>query len=118
MLFVTHDLGVIARICQRVAVMYAGRVVECASVKDIFEKPAHWYTKALLNSMPVMDRKVARLTSMDGTPPRTVDVQTGCRFAPRCHGKQARCEVEEPPVETVGPDHETRCWFPCTGVAR
>jgi oligopeptide/dipeptide ABC transporter ATP-binding protein len=116
MMFVTHDLGVIARICNRVAVMYAGRLVECAPVRDIFETPAHWYTKALLDSMPAMDRQVSRLASIEGTPPRPTDQHAGCRFAPRCPAAQARCREQEPPVDAIDGKRAARCWFPRSGA--
>ena len=115
MLFVTHDLGVIARICDRVAVMYAGRIVESGPVGAIFGSPAHWYTQALLDSVPAADRKVTRLASIEGTPPRPGSHHSGCRFAPRCPAADPECTEREPSIAAVGALHETRCWHPRSG---
>jgi oligopeptide/dipeptide ABC transporter ATP-binding protein len=114
MLFVTHDLGVVARVCDRVAVMYAGRIVECASATEIFATPRHWYTRALLDSVPDMDRKPARLASIAGAPPRPGDSNRGCRFATRCNAAEDKCRREEPPLELTLSGQYVRCWFPLT----
>ena len=113
MMFVTHDLGVVARICDRVAVMYAGKVVEQAPVHEVFAAPQHWYTRALLDSVPEMDQKPARLASIEGAPPRPGDPISGCRFSPRCSRAEEKCGNAEPAMATVGPGHDVRCWFPC-----
>jgi oligopeptide/dipeptide ABC transporter ATP-binding protein len=116
MLFITHDLGVVARICDRVAVMYAGRVVESGSVEDVFYRPVHWYTRGLLASMPAPDRAQQRLAGIAGSPPAPGSVRQGCRFAGRCSAVRARCREAEPPVEQHGPGHEVRCWYPVEEV--
>ena len=83
-LFITHDFGVVARMCDRVAVMYAGRIVECGPVQQIFEAPAHPYTQALIASVPKMTGAAGRLTTIEGQPPSLMDLPVGCRFASRC----------------------------------
>jgi oligopeptide/dipeptide ABC transporter ATP-binding protein len=114
MLFITHDFGVVARMCTRVAVMYAGQVVETAKVRDLFKRSAHWYTSALVGGIPKLGRSADRLVSIAGSPPRPEDIQAGCRFAPRCPNVQAKCRELSPPVTTLDPSHEVRCWFPRT----
>ncbi|HXV09900.1 MAG TPA: ABC transporter ATP-binding protein, partial [Burkholderiales bacterium] len=84
LIFITHDFGIVAKMCDRVLVMYAGRIVESGSVRDIFNHPSHPYTQALLRSVPSMDEDVERLYSIDGQPPALWDLPEGCRFAPRC----------------------------------
>jgi oligopeptide/dipeptide ABC transporter ATP-binding protein len=113
MLFITHDLGVIARICTRVAVMYAGRIVETGPVAAIFAQPQHWYTRALLDSLPGTAPAGSRLASIQGSPLRPGSAITGCRFAPRCPAARDRCRADEP---LLGPDgaHRVRCYFPLT----
>src|SRR5690606_191106 len=111
MLFITHDFGVVARMCDRVAVMYAGQIVEEGPVRDIFHRPAHWYTRALLDSIPTVDRAPSRLPAIPGSPPPVSARPQGCRFHPRCANAQAKC-LEPPKTFEVGVDHTTRCWFP------
>jgi oligopeptide/dipeptide ABC transporter ATP-binding protein len=112
MLFVTHDFGVVARMCERVAVMYAGQIIETAPVRELFRNPAHWYTAALIGGVPKLGRKIDRLISIPGAPPRLDAMPNGCRFAPRCPNAQARCREEAPPVTRLDATHELRCWFP------
>ena len=83
-LFITHDFGVVARMCDRVAVMYAGRIVECGPVRQVFEHPSHPYTQALIASVPQLSGTIGRLATIDGQPPSMLDLPVGCRFAPRC----------------------------------
>ena len=110
-LFITHDFGVVARMCNRVAVMYAGRIVECGPVAQIFEHPSHPYTQALIASVPGMSGTVGgRLTTIDGQPPSLMDLPSGCRFAARCGQVQARCRDAYPPTVTVGAEHTADCW--------
>ncbi len=111
MLFITHDFGVVARMCDRVAVMYAGQIVEEGPVREIFHRPAHWYTRALLDSIPTVDRAPRRLPTIPGSPPPVSARPQGCRFHPRCANAQARC-LEPPRTFEVGANHTTRCWFP------
>ena len=88
-LFVTHDFGIVANMCDRVAVMYAGRIVELAKVDDLFERPAHPYTEALLRSVPDLDADVERLYSIEGQPPALHALPRGCAFAPRCPDRKS-----------------------------
>lgn len=112
MVFITHDFGVIARMCDRVAVMYAGQIVESGPVRDIFEKPAHWYTAALIGSVPSLRQRVKKLVSIPGSPPKLGDTVTGCRFADRCTNTQSRCRTEMPRMLPIAENHAVRCWFP------
>ena len=110
-LFITHDFGVVARMCNRVAVMYAGRIVECGPVAQIFEHPSHPYTQALIASVPKMSgERRRRLTTIDGQPPSLMDLPAGCRFAARCAHVEARCRDAYPPTVTVGAEHTADCW--------
>ena len=110
MLFITHDFGIVARMCDRVAVMYAGRIVESGPVRALFRTPRHPYTEALMASVPKMDASVGRLPSIDGQPPALHRLPAGCRFAPRCRYTEDRCRREYPPTFVVGPAHEAACW--------
>jgi oligopeptide/dipeptide ABC transporter ATP-binding protein len=111
-LFITHDLGVAARICDRVAVMYCGRIVEEAPVRALFERPAHPYTRGLINSLPRLDRRVDRLSSIPGQPPPSHALPPGCPFAPRCGHATDRCRTQAPPEIRIAPDHRVSCWLP------
>ena len=113
-IFITHDFGIVANMCDQVAVMYAGRVVESGPVRAIFNEPRHPYTQALLNSVPAIDRPVERLYSIPGQPPVLWDLPKGCRFVARCPVAEPRCETEYPP-EFNAPDaatgrHHASCW--------
>jgi oligopeptide/dipeptide ABC transporter ATP-binding protein len=108
-LFVTHDLGIVASICHRVAVMYAGHIVESAPVEALFDSPAHPYTRALLAAIPRPDRRERRLPSIKGQPPLLHALGPGCPFAPRCAYADERCRIAPPEVE-VAPGHAARCW--------
>ena len=111
-LFVTHDLGVVAEIADRVVVMYAGQVVEQGSVRDVLKDPKNPYTSALLASMPGMVAGTgARLTPIEGVVPSLFDMPTGCRFAPRCPHRWSACEAAAPPLVPFGNDRESRCWL-------
>ncbi len=110
MLFITHDFGIVARMCDRVAVMYAGRIVESGPVRELFKSPQHPYTQALMASVPRMEGRVERLPSIDGQPPALHRLPGGCRFAPRCRYAEERCRAEYPPTFTVGSLHEAACW--------
>ncbi|KGP92271.1 peptide ABC transporter ATP-binding protein [Pontibacillus chungwhensis BH030062] len=106
-LFITHDLGVIAEMCDRVAVMYSGRIVEQGSVYEIFENPKHPYTKGLLGSIPKLGAKEDRLDSIQGQVPTVEDRPKGCKFANRCPFVMDHCWEEEPPLF----DGKNRCWL-------
>lgn len=109
-IWITHDLGVVARLAQRVIVMYAGSIVEEASTKDLFREPQHPYTLGLLGSLPRLDQDEARLQSIGGHPPDLTALPMGCHFAPRCGRVAERCQSEIPVLETVGAGHRVACW--------
>jgi oligopeptide/dipeptide ABC transporter ATP-binding protein len=110
LIFITHDFGIVAKMCDRVMVMYAGRVVESGPVREIFNKPAHPYTQALLSSVPKLEERPDRLYSIQGQPPALWDVPPGCRFAPRCAYADDRCQQAYPPSFTVDEGHIADCW--------
>jgi oligopeptide/dipeptide ABC transporter ATP-binding protein len=109
-LFITHDFGVVAQMCDRVAVMYAGRIVETADTKTLFDSPAHPYTEALLRSVPDVNVQITRLYSIDGQPPSIYDLPPGCPFAPRCAYVQERCWQEYPPLLHLDNGQTVHCW--------
>ncbi|MFF2531065.1 ABC transporter ATP-binding protein [Brevibacillus sp. NPDC058079] len=111
MLLITHDLGVVAEMCNRVVVMYAGRVVEEASVYDLFDEPKHPYTKGLIGSVPKIGQKRARLDSVPGNVPTPNNMPKGCKFAPRCKDVMPVCWEKEPTITTVGVERSCRCWL-------
>ena len=111
LILITHNLGIVARMCDRVAVMYAGRFVEVGDVRTIFNAPAHPYTRALLDAIPRLGQGGGRLTVIDGVPPDLAQLPAGCAFAPRCPQAIARCEVDTPPAFTLEPGHAARCWL-------
>jgi len=100
-IFVTHDLGVVAQTCDRVAVMYAGKIVETGGVTEVFREPHHPYTRGLLGSVPQSGDEHRPLLSIDGTPPSLAAMPRGCAFHPRCAFRTARCETEIPELETM-----------------
>jgi len=111
-LLITHDLGVVAETAARVAVMYAGRIVEQADVKTLFERPIHPYTRGLLNSIPKLDQPVPRdrmLTAIPGMVPSLLDLPSGCAFAERCSEAANPCRMETPPLRKVADGHLVRC---------
>ena len=110
LIFITHDFGIVAKMCDRVAVMYAGRIVEHGSVRDIFNNPSHPYTEALLASVPKMDRDVERLFSIEGQPPPLHDLPVGCAFADRCPVVMDKCRDQYPDSFTVSDSHIASCW--------
>src|SRR5262245_57067961 len=103
LIFITHNLGIVARMCDRVAVMYAGRFIETGDVRTIFNAPAHPYTRALLDAIPRLGQGADRLTAIDGVPPDLAQLPAGCAFAPRCPRAIARCGLEAPPAFALGP---------------
>jgi peptide/nickel transport system ATP-binding protein len=117
LIFITHNLGIVAKMCDQLAVMYAGRVVESGPVRQIFGSPAHPYTKALLNSIPRMSDSRQRLTAIDGQPPDLVSLPPGCAFAPRCPSAFDRCRQTAPPERTFGDQRTVRCWLATAGPA-
>jgi len=112
LIFITHDFGIVAHMCDRVCVMYAGTMVESAPVRDIFFRPAHWYTAALIGGVPKLGRKMDQLVSISGYPPKLDRLPTGCRFSPRCVNAKPRCHQDEPSQVAVGENHSVSCWYP------
>ena len=119
LIFITHNLGIVAKMCDQLAVMYAGRVVESGPVSRIFNAPAHPYTEALLSSIPRMSDDRQRLTAIDGQPPDLAKLPPGCAFAPRCPRAFDRCLREAPPELALGDGRTARCWLaaPVLGAA-
>jgi oligopeptide/dipeptide ABC transporter ATP-binding protein len=110
--WITHDLGVVARIAHRVLVMYAGRVLEEAPVDELFARPLHPYTRGLLGSLPVLGRPAPALAAIAGTPPSPRALPPGCPFYPRCPERlDARCASEPPPLEERRPGHRVACFY-------
>jgi oligopeptide transport system ATP-binding protein len=110
-IWITHDLGVVAQFAKNVLVMYSGYIVEKASVKDLFANPAHPYTEGLLNSLPeIAELNQQRLQAIKGSPPNLLALGSGCPFAPRCDYKTEKCIKENPQLESVSPGHEAACW--------
>jgi len=110
-LLITHDLGVVAEMCDRVVVMYAGKVVEQGSVRDIFRNPTHPYTIGLLSSIPRLEDRKQRLSSIPGNVPSIELMPAGCRFASRCSHATQRCADNEPSLLPVTENHQARCWL-------
>lgn len=111
-IMITHDLGVVASMCEKIAVMYGGRIVEYGTTDDIFYNPKHEYTKGLLKSIPRLDAEVhERLVPIEGTPIDLLNPPKGCPFAPRCTSCMKICLKEMPPVSTFGDVHYTQCWM-------
>ncbi|MDT8718166.1 ABC transporter ATP-binding protein [Clostridium sp. 19966] len=108
-LFISHDLGVISRLCHRVIVMYAGSLVEEGTVKNIFLNPTHQYTKGLIASIPTMDKRGKRLVNISGKVPSIQEKRFGCRFSSRCEKAEEKCFYELPPSVNLGPNHRVCC---------
>jgi oligopeptide/dipeptide ABC transporter ATP-binding protein len=114
-ILITHDLGVIAEMADRVAVMYAGRIVEHTKITTLFAEPLHPYTQGLINSIPLLGKVKDRLDVIPGSVPNLINLPVGCTFAPRCRSrvehKLTVCTEEMPDIYLVTPDHEVRCWL-------
>lgn len=114
-ILITHDLGVVAEMCDRVDVMYAGRIVEEADVVDLFRSPKHPYTQGLIGSTPVLGETQKELETIPGSVPNLIDLPVGCKFAPRCSARIENeleiCVREEPELKIVAPNHWVRCWL-------
>ena len=112
LILITHDLGVVADVADRIAVMYAGRIVESAGVFEIYDRPAHPYTLGLLESIPRLDQKGQELTAIGGLPPNLMRIPPGCAFNPRCRFARDLCrEGGAPPLIEVAPGHTSACHF-------
>lgn len=111
-ILITHDLGVVAGMCDKVCVMYAGRIVEKGSTEALYANPLHPYTEGLINSVPRLDQKnKGRLFSIEGQPPNVIDLPDCCPFHPRCHKAMDICRTKYPPVVTFEPGREVACWL-------
>jgi oligopeptide transport system ATP-binding protein len=111
LILITHDLGVVADVADKIAVMYAGRIVETAPVHEIYRRPAHPYTKGLLASIPRLDQKGQELYAIKGLPPNLLHIPPGCAFSPRCPMARAVCFGEVPPLYEVSPTRASACHF-------
>ncbi len=109
-IMITHDLGVVAQVAHKVAVMYAGQIVEYADVEALFSKPLHPYTRGLMETIPSVKKGRAKLTEIKGTVPDLSHLPGGCRFHPRCREKIEKCSQEDPPVFNL-PERDVRCWL-------
>ena len=108
-ILITHDLGVVAETCDKVAIMYAGEIVEYGTLQHIFNEVAHPYTKGLFGSLPSLDKEVKRLNPIEGLMPDPTALPSGCKFHPRCPMATARCERECPKPTEIAPGHIVRC---------
>ena len=111
LLLITHDFGVVAELCDRVSVMYAGQIVEQAPTREIFKNPRHPYTRGLLNAIPRIDRDINRLDNVNGVVPNLLCPPDGCRFCSRCPGHFKICHLENPGPVEVSPGHLVNCWM-------
>ncbi|WP_270888438.1 ABC transporter ATP-binding protein [Pedococcus sp. 5OH_020] len=111
LILITHDLGVVADVADKIAVMYAGRIVERADVYELYRQPAHPYTKGLLESIPRLDQKGQQLAAIGGLPPNLMRIPPGCAFHPRCKYAQDVCREDRPPLREVVPGRESACHF-------
>lgn len=117
-ILITHSLGLVAGMCDRVCVMYAGRIVEQGGVDELFANPAHPYTRGLIKSVPRMDKKnTGRLFSISGQPPNVIDLPPCCPFYPRCSEAMPQCKMEYPASYSLSPSHRTSCWLYQSGNA-
>ena len=114
-ILITHDLGVVAEMCDRVVVMYAGRVVEEAPIIELFQSPKHPYTAALIGSTPVLGQADKELVTIPGSVPNLIDLPPGCKFAPRClarvENELEKCTEVEPELEAITSNRKVRCWL-------
>ena len=117
LMLITHDLGVIAEMADRVVVLYAGRVAETAPVRALFDMPAHHYSRALLDSVPRVTTRVERLITIEGSVPGVGAMPPGCRFAPRCAARTQACEAAPPALFALAPDHAVACIHPVDASA-
>jgi oligopeptide/dipeptide ABC transporter ATP-binding protein len=117
LILVSHDLSIVAEICDRVVIMYAGRIVESGTVKRVYERPSHPYTQALMQAIPRLGQGRRRLFQIEGEPPNPARLPAGCYFHPRCHKAMDICRVEYPPEFSIGEDGYAACWLAKKGEA-
>jgi oligopeptide/dipeptide ABC transporter ATP-binding protein len=111
MILITHDMGVVADVADKICVMYAGRIVERADVHSIYGNPAHPYTQALLESIPRIDHKGQQLASIEGLPPNLTKLPQGCSFHPRCRFARGRCTTDDPPLYDIDGSRQSACHY-------
>lgn len=111
LIFITHDLGIVASMCEKVCVMYIGKIVESGRVADIWNNPRHPYTTALIESIPQLEKKMPRLTSITGKVPSHFNLPGGCTFHPRCNKATEQCKNEYPPTVCLDNEHYVSCWL-------
>ena len=111
MLLITHDLGVVAEVCDSVAIIYAGEIVERGSLSQVYGGGCHPYTQGLFDSLPDLDEESERLKTIQGMMPDPSDLPRGCKFHPRCPNCTDQCKTENPPVVEVEPGHKVKCWL-------
>jgi len=115
MILITHDLGVVAEMCDRVAVMYAGEIVEQSDVATLFDEPKHPYTRGLIGSVPTLGSTADQLATIPGSVPNLIDLPPACRFAPRCYlrteANVVLADEKHPDLLEVAPGHDVRCWY-------
>jgi oligopeptide/dipeptide ABC transporter ATP-binding protein len=111
-LWITHDLGVVAKLCDRVVIMYAGEVMEQGDVFAVLKRPRHPYTCRLIDALPKLGRPEQRLKPIEGRPPDPANLPRGCPFAPRCYKVQPECEKQDVPLVSTDDGHAVRCLFP------
>jgi len=110
-MMITHDLGVIAEVSDRIAVMYAGRIMEYTDANSLFKDPMHPYTWGLMRSIPLLHKEVEKLDAIPGIVPSPLDFPEGCKFNTRCFLAEEKCHEEEPPIEEKAEGHQSRCWY-------
>jgi peptide/nickel transport system ATP-binding protein len=111
MILITHNMGIVAELADRIAVMYAGKLVEVAEAVTLYDKPLHPYTQGLLKSIPNISLEAQELETMSGSPPDLIEPPTGCRFHPRCPHVMEKCSAIEPPMRKVENGHRAACWL-------
>ncbi|PSN83166.1 dipeptide/oligopeptide/nickel ABC transporter ATP-binding protein [Candidatus Marsarchaeota G1 archaeon OSP_D] len=111
MILITHDLSLIAEMCDNAAIIYAGQIVEYASTREVFRNPSHPYTMGLMAAIPKVYAPKTRLASIAGSPPDLINLPRGCKFASRCKFATQKCVQEEPPLEEISPGHFSKCWY-------
>jgi oligopeptide/dipeptide ABC transporter ATP-binding protein len=111
LILVTHDLGIVAETCDRIVIMYAGKIVETGDVKDVFKSPVHPYTEALLAALPRLGQRGKRLFQIKGEPPHLLNLPPGCSFWPRCHKAKDKCRESYPPMASGGDGRQAACWL-------
>lgn len=110
LLMITHNLGIIAELCQKVAIMYAGEIVEYGTVREVFSNPKHWYMIGLLNAIPKLSGEKERLQSIPGAVANAQNLPQGCKFHPRCKHCTQQCKEKKPELRRINDDHYVACW--------